>query len=178
MTNGKLLKVSFLVLGMFSGAKMASADTVMQNKEATPHRPVATVLPENGKLTTDNGKLHQGIALECVGGKPGGISYYSPKNDLNVATDAPVNIEIRVDNNHPIKFTASRKRNERAPDALTVKSYDTDSTLSLIHDLEIAKNDVQVKVWTPEGDKSKTFELKASDMKGAINNFRSYCDGN
>lgn len=175
--NRKLLKVSFLILGMFVVSKMASADSVIRKEQDTPHKPVATVLPENGTLADDNGKLHQGIALECVGGKPGGISYYSPTNDLDVEVNAAINIDVQVDHNHPIIFSATRNFNEKAPDALTTRSYDADNTLLLIHDLEIAKTDVQVKISSPGGDKSKTFKLKASQMKGAVNNFKSYCNG-
>lgn len=175
--SGKLLKVSLLALGVCAIFKIAMADNIIQNEQIIPHKLVATVLPEDGKLAGDDGKLHQGIALECVAGRPGGVSYYSSENDLSVAINSVVNIEVRVDDKHPVRFFATRKFNEKDPGALTAKSYDVDNTLRLINELEMAKNDVEVKVWNTEENKSKTFKLKAGKMKGAIDGFRTFCNG-
>lgn len=169
----KDFKVKLLMLLMLSCSNLAfSAENVQQ----VNHKPTATILPEAGKLTDVNGKLHQGLALECPGGKIGGTSYSSPTNDLNVAIGSPVKIEISVDNEEPVKFTAIRKFNKQMPDALTSKSEDTDSAIQLIHKLENAKEQVLVKVSNPAQDKTKSFKLKASDMPGVVKHFKTYCD--
>lgn len=147
-----------------------------QTEHDTPHKPVATILPEAGKLAGDDGVLHQGLVLECAGGKTEGLSYFSPTNDLDVAIGAPVNIEINVDHQKPVIVTATRRLNEKAPDALISKSDDADSAIQLIHNLEMTQKDVQVKVTNPAEGKNKIFRLKGSDMKGTVKSFKACCD--
>lgn len=176
--RGKFVKLPVLLLVIFASTEAAFATNTLQHDQGTPHKPVATILPEGGKLTGEGGVLHQGLALECAGGKPGGISYFSPENDLGVAVGAQVNIDINIDHNDPVMFIATRRFNAEAPDALTSKSDDTDSAIRLIHNLEITQNDVEVEVNNPVNGKTKTFKLKGSDMKGTVKSFKTYCNVN
>lgn len=174
--NNNIIKLSLLTLVMLASTELAFAGNAPQSEHVTSHKPVATILPEAGKLAGDDGVLHQGLALECAGGKTDGISYFSPTNDLDVAIGAPVNIEITVDHLKPVGVTAIRRLNEKSPDALTSKSDDADSAVQLIHNLEMTPKDVQVKVTNPAEGKTKTFRLKGSDMKKTVESFKAYCD--
>lgn len=169
----KDFKAKLLMFLMLSYSNLAfSAENVQQVND----KPVATILPEAGKLIDANGKSHQGLALECSGGKIGGTSYFSATNDLNVAIGSPVRIEISVDKEKPVTFTAIRKFNKQAPDALTSQSEDIDSAIHLVHKLEKTKQEVVVKVSNPAQNKTQSFTLKASDMPGVVKHFKTYCD--
>lgn len=174
--NKRALTLPLLVLATLTCSDLTFAANALQHGQNNQHKPVATILPEAGKLAGEDGVLHQGLALECAGGKPGGISYFSPENDLDIAIDAPVNIEINVDHNNPVIFSATRIFNAKAPDALTSKSNDADNEIRLIHYLKTTQNDVKVKVINPIRGKSKTFRLKGKDMSGTVKSFQAYCD--
>lgn len=176
MTNNKIMKSSLLALVLFSCSGLAVAGNSLPLEQNNPHKPVATILPEAGLLTREDGELNQGLALECVKGRPGGISYFNPENNFDVAINAPLDIEVTVDNHKPVRFTSTRIFNEKAPEALTTKSDDAESAVRIIHVLETSRNEVQVKVSNVEKNITKTFKLNASDMKGAVESFRTYCE--
>ncbi|CAI1242719.1 hypothetical protein [Serratia ficaria] len=180
--NGKILGASLLAV-MFlsiSGVVLAQAFEDAKNVrdgESSLHRRVAIILPADGRLTDPkSGKLHQGLGLECITGNPDGISYFSPDNDLNVAINAPVSVEVSVDDNAPVRFATIRQVNHTYPNGLTSRADDAESTLRLMRNLETAKEVIRVDVTNPANGKIKAFVLKADDMKGTIKEFHSFCD--
>lgn len=165
-------KRKLLLCLMLSTSTLAFAAETAQQEA---HKPVATLLPAEGSMAHNKGQLQQGLGLECAGGKPAGISYYNAANDLDVAIGSPVKIEITVDDEKPVKFIATRIANKNVPEALTARSGDIDSTLYLIRKLENSKKAVWVTVSNPDLHKTTRFNLKASDMPGAVKSFKSFC---
>ena len=177
----KVLLISITAIMLFSCSSMVFAQSgqgakSLGNKSSRLDRPVAIIVPAEGHLADDSGKLYKSIALECISGKPDGISYGSPDNHLNVAVNSPVNIDVSVDKHAPVRFSAIRKENKSFPDGMMGRADDTQNTLVLIRNLESVKNIIQVHVTNPVNGKTEAFTLKPKGMKGMIKEFHSFCE--